>query len=131
MKWLKITAISAVTVLLIVFVYANIRYISPAMSQEPVSLGFYHLEGIAADDLASQVEKLPGVSACSVNKQSGSIGVTYRYNEISEAALLSSLSSLAGESVYPQDFTTANSGQCPFSICKAWWEQIMLTLRVV
>lgn len=130
MKGLKITVVCAVTLLLIAFVHANTRYVSPAMSQEPVSLGFYKLDGLPVHDLANRIEQIPGVSACAVSDRDGSIGVTYRYNEISEASLRSSLAQLAGNRVYPQDFGDAGP-QCPFSMMNGWWEKMMLALRVV
>ncbi|SHH32372.1 hypothetical protein SAMN04488109_3700 [Chryseolinea serpens] len=115
MKKIKILSLSLVVVLAGLFTYANLRPLSVAEKLPTVDLASYRLKGpmTPAERLAleQKMSALPGVTACSVNKEGRVASVLFHRKEIDEAQLARQLSNKGQWRVAQKALQT--SGGCP------------------
>jgi len=115
MKKIKILSLSLVVVFAGLVVYANLRPLSIAEKLKTVDLASYRLEGLMTpaerSALEQKISALPGVTACSVNKEGRVASVLFRRKEIDEAQLASHLSNQGQWQVAQK--TLQASGGCP------------------
>jgi hypothetical protein len=115
MKKIKILSLSLVVVLAGLFAYANLRPLSVAEKLKPVDLASYRLKGVMTlaqrSALEQKISALPGVTACTVNKEGRVASVIFHRKEIDETQLARHLSNNGQFQVAQK--ALQNSGGCP------------------
>ena len=115
MKKIKILSLSLVVVFAGLFAYANLRQLSITEKLKTVDLASYRLEGVMTpaerSALEQKISSLPGVTACSVNKEGRLASVLFHRQEIDETQLASVLSNKGQRQVAQKTLQT--SGGCP------------------
>jgi hypothetical protein len=115
MKKIKILSLSLVVVFAGLFAYANLRPLSITEKLKTVDLASYRMEGLMTPSERSALEQkisaLPGVTACSVNKEGRVASVLFHRKEIDETQLASHLSNKGQWQVAQK--TLQSSRGCP------------------
>lgn len=115
MKKIKILSLSLVVVFAGLFAYANLRPLSIAERLKTVDLAAYRLKGMMTpaerSALEQKISALPGVTACSVNKEDRVASVLFHRKEIDEVQLARQLSNKGQWQVAQK--TLQASGGCP------------------
>jgi len=116
MKLIKITALILFTLVISVFIYANVRSISPSEKLKRVQLATFTLTKEMKVQEANTLQQIlansAGVTACKVNPVSRLASFVYQPEVISEQSLQEMLSDKSRQNVSVKIFDQVRGG-CP------------------
>jgi hypothetical protein len=130
MKPLKIASITLFSAFLALFLYANVRRLSMTEQLPIVHLASFELQGELSPReeslLENKISITPGVTACTINKESHTASVTFYPERIDEVTL--SLLLADGVNTVKKKAFSAQAGGCPVHELSFLFNQFISTL---
>ncbi len=114
--------------------YANLRFVNPSASIEPVDVRTFeisNLQNTKPEIVTEWVMQNPEVKAVSVNESKSLIGVTYQYQNLSEEDLLNLVAMNGVLTVSKKVFAKSDKPGCPVHGFLVVWERTLSALRFV
>jgi len=131
----KITIFTSILagLFLMLFGYANLRFVNPSAKLEPIHARTFEVAGI--DDTNKEayesfLRSSDYVRAVALHPENKTLGLTYYFQSISDDKLLEFLSWGGKIQAKPKEMFTSGP-QCPVQGVTMLWEKITTSLRVV
>ncbi len=132
MKTIKLLFLVVATGVVVLFGYANVRQRSPTEILKPVNLISFEMRGDlnteARLNLEKKVSAVPGVTACSLNKEGNVASITFYPDRITDHRLAGLLSDGGRLEVLPKEISSA--GGCPVHQLGTSFQKFMSSLDI-
>jgi hypothetical protein len=116
MRLLKITALTMISASVLLFLYANLRKVSPSEKLRHVSLATFSVEQKLSEEIVANLQKeiksTNGVTACKINGDGQIASVIYHADVISEKSLQDKISRITNLKISIKSFENTGGG-CP------------------
>ncbi|MFM9986725.1 MAG: hypothetical protein ACKVOK_15910 [Flavobacteriales bacterium] len=118
---------------ILLFGYANLRFVNPSTKLEPIHARTFEVAGIDETNKEAYESFLRSsnyVRAVALHPENATLGLTYYYKSINDEDLMQFLSWEGKIKATPKAMSTSGP-ECPVQGITALWEKINTALRVV